>query len=174
MPKNKSAINFLLCCLLWSRTAYCGRDSKPILTTPAPTSTLTCSVDVSQMNFGSYNALNTLSLPASASINVTCSATTAGTQVAYQIKLSAGNSGNCGTRQMTNGSNALNYNIYKDLNYQNILGDGTSGTQLIVDGYTIVQIQNYVKNYAIYGSIPPQQSAPPGSYSDNMTVTVNF
>lgn len=135
----------------------------------------TCSVNVTGMNFGIYTFLNKIPVTTTASINVNCTASTAGAQIGYEITLGTGNSGTYQMRQMNNGSATLNYNIYTSLAYQNIWGDATSGTQSVSDNYTITQIlTRYIKYYSAYSVISAAQNVPGGIYSDNIVVSVIF
>ena len=168
MQKYLIFINTFLYLLLWAfadkANAYCYNGSG-----------CTCSVSVTGMSFGIYNPVSKLSVTTTASISVSCTASTAGAVIGYDIILGPGNSGNYALRQMNNGSDILNYNIYTGLLYQNIWGDNTSGTQNVSDSYLIAQIQsNYIKSYTAYSLIPASQNIPGGIYSDNILVTINF
>jgi len=71
---------------------------------------------------------------------------------------------------MVSGSEPLFYNLYRDR--QVIWGDGTGGTQ----AYLIKNPQgnNQDISVPIFGRIPPSQNVGVGSYSDTITVTLNF
>jgi spore coat protein U-like protein len=73
---------------------------------------------------------------------------------------------------MLNGSNSLNYNLYKDAARTVIWGDGTSGTQnLFVQN---PQPNNQDISVPIYGRIPAGQGAGVGNYTNTLAVTINF
>ena len=127
------------------------------------------------MNFGSYNPVNAMPVTSVATINVSCTALTAGTQLGYDIILGTGNSGSYTARQMSNGTSVLNYNIFVDVTHINVWGDKTSGTQDVADSYIVVQAQSpTVKNYTAYGLIPGSQNVSGGSYVDNIILSVTF
>jgi spore coat protein U-like protein len=85
------------------------------------------------------------------------------------IQFPAGNAGtmaSAATNRILKDSsgNTINYNIYKDSNYTQVLGDGTSGTYAIYSGGGSLTV-------TIYGKVPGGQNPSVGTYSD--TVTVN-
>jgi len=72
---------------------------------------------------------------------------------------------------MLKGSEALNYNLYLDAARTIIWGDGTAGTQTYF-------IKNPTNNQdvtvPVYGRVPTGQSVSKGTYSNTITVTINF
>jgi spore coat protein U-like protein len=122
-----------------------------------------CSVNT--LAFGTYNPLSGMPVSLSGGINLTC---TLGS--AFQIGLNAGiaTGATVTTRQMLNGADTLNYALYKDiahtLNWGNTLNTDTlSGT-----GTGLSTL------YPVYGVLPASQSAPTGTYTDTITVTVTY
>jgi spore coat protein U-like protein len=73
---------------------------------------------------------------------------------------------------MANGSNHLEYNLYRDAGYSQIWGNGTGGSYTVNDSILIIG----AKNHTVYGRIPlsTQRGAMVGSYSDSITVTVTY
>src|SRR5256885_7799224 len=69
----------------------------------------TCTVSATPVAFGSYNVFNTTPLDATGTVTVHC---TGLGELSYNIKLSTGLSGSYAPRQMANGANRLNYNLY--------------------------------------------------------------
>jgi len=88
------------------------------------------------------------------------------------ITLSIGNGTSYATRRMVSGGEQLFYNLYRDAARQVIWGDGTGGTQ----AYLIKNPQgnNQDISVPIFGRIPPSQNVGVGSYSDTITVSLNF
>lgn len=127
-----------------------------------------CSVNVSGTNFGSYNFLSATPTYSSGDIAINCLAGTL-----YNIKLDAGvnNPGNFSTRKLYNTftSSTLYYNLFRDPFYSEVWGDGLSGT-FFVSGVG----SGSTELYRVYGEIPPGQSVAVGTYSDAVTVLVEW
>jgi spore coat protein U-like protein len=120
-----------------------------------------CSLSAQGVEFGSYDVFSNTSLDSTGNIAVTCDVDTA-----YSIALSPGG-GSYASRSMLNGSHVLNYNLYADAARATIWGDGTSGTSTVSGSGTTA-------NHTVYGRVSARQNAYVGSYSDSITVTVNF
>jgi spore coat protein U-like protein len=93
--------------------------------------------------------------------------------VSYDILLSPGGSGSYTPREMTSGTNHLQYNLYTNTARTTVWGDGNSGTATVSDGY-LLGIGTTMRNYSIYGALPSSQNMPAGTYADTITVTVNY
>ncbi|XVN41009.1 MAG: spore coat protein U domain-containing protein [Rickettsia endosymbiont of Argas persicus] len=65
----------------------------------------------------------------------------------------------------------MNYNLYKDGAYSQILGNGNSSTVTIQDSY-LLALGPVTRNYTIYASLPANSLAAAGAYQDNITVTL--
>jgi len=130
-------------------------------------SAASCTVSSSGVSFGSFSPLTDTSVNSTGSITVNCTDVSS-----YSISLSTG-SGTYSQRRMVSGGYDLYYNLYWEATYQQIWGDGTSGS------YT-VSLNNPVNGWSnphtIYGRIPlsSQRAAHVGSYSDTITVTVSY
>jgi spore coat protein U-like protein len=120
-----------------------------------------CSVSTSGLNFGNYDVFSTLDNEITASIDVSCQASTT-----YSISLSSG-FGTYASRSMTSGTTVLAYNLYVDPTRLTIWGDGSSGTATVSGSGT-------TGSSPVYGRIPARQNAFVGTYSDIVTVTVTF
>ena len=122
----------------------------------------TCTVTAGAMSFGTYNtAVNN----STATITTTCTNTTP-----YQIGLDKGaNGGSVTTRQMKNGAALLNYSLTQDAGHATNWGN-TPGT----DTPAAVNGNGSGQTVTVYGQIPAGQYVTPGSYSDTITVTVNY
>ena len=122
-----------------------------------------CTLNVTGVNFGSYDVFSNAALDSTGNINVNCPS-----GVGYSIALSAG--GGTQTQRLMNiGAHALNYNLYTGSNRALVWGDATGGTVTVNgtgNGVTV--------NYGVYGRIPALQNVHSGSYSDIVTVVLTF
>jgi spore coat protein U-like protein len=78
-------------------------------------------------------------------------------------------------RLMTNGTQTLQYNLYTSNAYSSIWGDGNGGS-VTQSGATGSGLGTN-NTLTVYGRLPDSaanQAIPPGSYSDTITVTVNY
>ncbi|CAG1021689.1 hypothetical protein DOJK_01169 [Patescibacteria group bacterium] len=128
---------------------------------------VSCIVNSSGLNFGSFNVLTDNNADSMGTISVACDASTS-----YTIELSQGNSGAFTVRRMTNGGYSLEYNLYTDATYQSVWGNGIAGS-MMVSGSTSDTLPT---NHTVYGRIPlnTQRSAMSGSYNDSITITVTY
>ncbi|HEY6095285.1 MAG TPA: spore coat protein U domain-containing protein, partial [Gallionellaceae bacterium] len=77
-------------------------------------------------------------------------------------------------RQMGNGGNRLNYELYTGPAHTTIWGDGSSATAFISDTLSVLP-GGASRDHIVYGRIPARQtSAAVGGYSDSITITVNY
>lgn len=130
-----------------------------------------CSVEVMPVNFGNYSPFSTEATTGLGKITVNCVAQTAG-QVSYTISLNTGR-GRFLNRAMVLDSRRLQYNLYTDSAYQFIWGDGTVGTNVVNDDYSIIKGNNS-KTYPVFGKIPAAQNIRVGVYTDILTLTVDY
>lgn len=124
-----------------------------------------CAVSASNLSFGNYNP--TLGAPNDnqTSLLVTC---TNGSSYNVGLDAGAGTSATVAARKMMHSSNALSYTLYRDSNRTLVWGDSVGSNTLASSGTGAAQTIN------IYGRIAAAQTAPAGSYSDTITVTVTF
>ena len=144
-----------------SQTAYAATAT----TTMSVTLTINagCTVTAGSLAFGSAQLL---SVPVTASTTVipTCTNTTP-----YTVLLDAG-SGTGATvaaRKLTNGSNTVTYSLYQDAAFSTVWGN-TAGQTVAGTG------NGNAQSLTVYGRIPAQAGAPPGSYADVINVTVAY
>lgn len=132
-----------------------------------------CSVSTSGVAFGQYDPFNGQMVESSGNITVTCTGTL-GETVSYQIRLSTGN-GTYVNRKFSSSSSSAGYNLYRDLGRSEIWGDGTSGTVIVTDSYSVVQLTPIVRTYTVYGRMNGGQTqAAASSYLENLTVTLTY
>lgn len=126
-----------------------------------------CSLSGTSISFGNYDVFNTSPLDTNGSIVYRCG----NADNNISISLDRGGATSFNPRQMRNGSQALNYNLYLDAARTVIWGDGTSGTQTYF-------IKNPPNNQdvtvPVYGRVPTGQNVSKGTYSNTITVTINF
>ena len=122
-----------------------------------------CTLNVTGVNFGSYDVFSNAVLDSTGNIDVNCPS-----GVGYSMALSAGG-GTHAQRVMNSGGHSLNYNLYTAANRAVVWGDATSGT-VTVNGTGIgVNV-----NHSVYGRIPARQNVYAGSYSDIIIVELTF
>lgn len=132
-----------------------------------------CSLAMSGLNFGTYNPFSSSAPTASATISVTCQALVLNGAISYQVQFSAGGSGNMMNRQLTYNSNTLNYNIFNDSSYTQIIGNGVGSTTQILSSY-ILTISPYTQTFTVYAQLPVQPLAAAGTYQDQITATLTY
>lgn len=127
-----------------------------------------CTVVANDMLFGTYNPFDTTDTDQTATVDVTCS-----NGAAYNIGLGLGTKtgATVTTRGMTGGtgSDILNYALYSDTGRTSNWGD-TVDTDTVSDTGS-----GSMQSTTVYGRIPQgQTTAPVGSYTDTVTVTVTY
>jgi spore coat protein U-like protein len=130
---------------------------------------VSCTVSATALAFGTYTPLQPSALTSSGTISVSCIVANGLNPVT--ITLNTGSSGSFGTRTMTSGPNALNYNLYLDAAHSQIWGDGTGGSMRDNDS---VNPGHPNISATVYGQIPGLQDPAAGSYTDLITVSVNY
>lgn len=127
---------------------------------------ITCSVSMSNVNFGAPAVLTGSAVNTTGTLSVSCSGAPTGSTTYYCVSLGSGSAGYAGTtRQMTSGSNTLLYNFYQDAARTQPWGGRTStffGPMLRVSS----SASNYTTFITVYAQLPSgQKAASPGSYS---------
>ena len=122
-----------------------------------------CTLNVTGVNFGSYDVFSNSALDTTGNIDVNCPS-----GVGYSIELTEGG-GTHTQRVMGSGAHRLNYNLYTAANRAVVWGDATSGTAR-VNGTGI----GLSVNHGVYGRIPALQNVHAGSYSDIIIVELTF
>jgi spore coat protein U-like protein len=134
-----------------------------------------CSVQATAVNFGNYDIFLNIPLDSTGSVTVECSSNVPKATLTLSISPNS-NSFNPRKMRRSGGTDLLNYNIYTDVARTTIFGNGTSGTAKIIldrphDGG---KPQPWNQTVTVYGRIPPGQDVSVGSYSDTLTVTVDW
>lgn len=123
-----------------------------------------CSINIENLNFGTYNPVQSGDNLSSANLSINCLP-----HMYYVIYSNSGSSGSFTDRQMRGGNKnleILHYNLYTNTNRTNIFGDGTNGTS-----YVSGLLLNTV---TLFAKIPQLQNISAGNYTDNITINLNF
>jgi spore coat protein U-like protein len=132
-----------------------------------------CNVSVGSLNFPTYNFLSSQPTDSTAAIHVSCNIPDQNPHAPLMVtlSLSSGNSGSFSQRQMVSGAgNGLSYNLFTDASYSSIWGDGTGSSATRTRPVT----RNSPWNAVVFGRIPARQNVQAGTYSDTITVTVEW
>jgi spore coat protein U-like protein len=132
-----------------------------------------CSVSATALTFGSYDPSSATARDSTGTITVTCTATVLGISASWDILLSTGSSPSFTPRRMFNGGNSMQYNLYTNAARTQVWGDGTGGTAKVSDSQLVV-VGTSQYSYTAYGRIPALQNLGPGTYTDTITVTLNY
>jgi spore coat protein U-like protein len=129
-----------------------------------------CIVTAPNLSFGPYDGLSGAPATTSANIVVSCDESPAAT-VTILLGPSAVSGGFFPRRMRQDaGSDLLSYNFYADPGASAVWGDGSGGTAIRSDRV----LKNKPWTVTIYGRVPPGQDVAAGSYSDLLTITINF
>lgn len=162
---SKKNIALLLTASLTTSLALAGgaASAQMLVTT---TINSMCDISVGSLEFGSYNPLNQEPLDSDTSVRVVCTNTTP-----YSVSLDKGMGADAtiDDRKMANGTSVVNYSLYQDVARLNLWGN-TPLTMVSGIG------SGYPQNLTIYGRIfaTNEHANPPGTYTDTVTVAVNF
>jgi spore coat protein U-like protein len=124
-----------------------------------------CALEVSEhIDFGSWQDLNE-PRDQEGKVAVTCDKGTT-----YAVKLGWGGQGEVNkTRNMANGSEKIAYNLFQDANRTQLWGDDAS-TGFLKDQKS----DGTAKKVPIYARVPKQATPSPGTYTDNVVVTLQY
>lgn len=126
----------------------------------------TCTVSVrSNVVFGAYDPLLSGNLNTTAQVRVRCTPP----RPPFTLKFGTGAAGSYTPRRMFKGAESLTYNLYLDGSYATVWGDGTSGTSFITNNNPVG-----TQDYTLYARTPLGQDVSAGTYTDVVTVTVEF
>jgi spore coat protein U-like protein len=127
-----------------------------------------CTLSVSSsVTFGAYNVFNGSPLDSTGQFSLRCNG--GDRDATFSISLSRGGTGTYTARRLTSGAEFLLYNLYRDAARTIVWGDGTGGTQVTTGQYNGVRLY-----FSVFGRIPALQDAAVGTYSDTVTVIINF
>ena len=136
-----------------------GTDTDQLMVTATVLSAW--SLNGGTLAFGAYTSGQATNLDVTGAINyVNCSGN-------LSFALDGGGSGNINARQMSSGSNRLNYQIYRNAARNAIWGTGA-------DAHAVVLIGTQSGATTVYGRIPASQIVADGSYTDVVNITLTF
>jgi spore coat protein U-like protein len=127
-----------------------------------------CTITVSSgVSFGTYNIFSGTPLDSTGQLSWRCSFFTFPT---VRITLTKGGSTTYNPRRMRSGSESLNYNLFTTSARTVVWGDETEGTAAYYRQYPgWGQI-----TVSVFGRVPASQDAAVGTYTDTVTVVINF
>lgn len=122
-----------------------------------------CAVSATDLAFGTYSPTSITDKTGTSTISVTCSLGTL-----YTIGLNNGTHASGSTRRMAAGLVMLTYQLYRNVGATLVFGSAadTLGVAGVGTGVAIPTV--------VYGVIPNSQNVNAGSYSDVITVTIDY
>jgi spore coat protein U-like protein len=122
-----------------------------------------CGVSATDLAFGTCDPTSAVDKIGSSTISVTCSLGTV-----YTVSLNDGVNAAGGVRRMASGANRLGYQLYRDAAH--LLIFGTLANLLNASGVGT----GLVTPFTVFGKVPKAQNVATGSYSDQITVTIDY
>ncbi|MCF4165007.1 spore coat U domain-containing protein [Zavarzinia compransoris] len=148
---------------LWAAPAGAADTSS---TTVTMTVNANCIVTANDLAFGAYNPMAPGPTDGATTLQVRCTNTTA-----YAVKLNkgAGTGATVSQRRMSHApSGTLVYSLYTDSGRGQVWGDDSGGASVSGVGTGLAQ------TLTVYGRIPAGQFSTAGSYTDTVSVTINY
>lgn len=126
-----------------------------------------CIIDsTTPVTFGSYDVLSTTPLDSTGTITYICLVS-----LSIRIDISNGSNGTYSVRRMTGpGGDKLDYNLFLDAARTRIWGDGTNSTERYGPYIGLLVLTTLT----VYGRVFAKQDVRAGSYTDTLTVTLNY
>jgi len=137
---------------------------------PAEAASSCSMVSVTGIVFGAYDPLEARPVTQVGSLTLKCVQAGASPTLPVMIDLSAGNSGSYAFRHLEKPGDSLRYNLYLDPASTQVWGNGSGGS----GHYPHLPSGDVETTLTIYGRILPGQNAGAGTYTDTITVTLNF
>jgi len=131
-----------------------------------PIARAACSVEPTPVVFGAYSPFDGAPADTTGTLRVSCDAVTVG----YTLLLGSGGAGSYAPRRLSGGAHTLAYNLYADVLRTVIWGDGSAGTATVSGAFALPG----TAEHTVYARVPARQNVGAGSYSDAVTVTINF
>ena len=133
-----------------------------------PEALAVCSISTTGVNFGNYDPSAASPNDSTGSVTYRCNQ-----KNAITISLNSGTWGNIAQRKMRSVSgDELLYNLYKDPARTVVWGN--AGSQLYSDPDPLGRGAGDAVTVSIYARILPLQDVGAGTYSDSITVTINW
>jgi spore coat protein U-like protein len=159
----------------WSLViALCWICVGVLLTSTRPASAVFCTLSAPSVSFGAINTSNGQNYGVPTSYGVNCSSGSANESMIaclYDWGSSNGGGGVNGPWYMKNGSTILNYNIYADSAYSQVLGLGS----FVYSTFTLNSSGIGSTTLTLYFQVPSGQSTvAPGSYTNSTTLLLKL
>jgi len=140
---------------------------------------VTCSISATGVSFGAYDAAMTAPTDSTGAVDVTCAylPPDKGASVNFAIQLSQGQAGSYVPRTLVSAAGSLSYNLYLDPARSLVWGNGLASTGVAVGKMAVgpgVGNGTRSQSFPIYGRVPPLQVVGAGTYTDSITVTIEF
>jgi spore coat protein U-like protein len=126
-----------------------------------------CSISSTAVVFGTYNVFSSAPVDSTGTIVYKCN----GGVRALLITMTKGQSSTFIPRALVKSKETLAYNLFRDAARTTVWGDFSGGTSAYID---VNPPNNQWVSLTVYGRISPGQDVSAGSYSDSVTVVVNF
>ena len=123
-----------------------------------------CTVSTFSLAFGNYDPLSATNLDAQTTVNVYCTKGATGT-----VSLDLGINASGATRRMTDGTNFMNYEVYKNAGRTVIWNAVNTNSAVSTSKSTALN-----GGFTAYGRVPAGQDLPVGAFFDTLQATVNF
>jgi spore coat protein U-like protein len=124
-----------------------------------------CEVTATDLTFGTYTSQSGTDVQGTTLLRATC---TPGST--YNVGLNEGTSpgATVNQRKMVSGTQALNYQLYRESSRTSIWGN-TTGTDTVTGVGTGI-----AQDHTVFGAVPAAQVVPAGDYGDTITVRVYY
>jgi spore coat protein U-like protein len=125
-----------------------------------------CSLSTTSIVFGTYNVFSSGPVDSTGTVTYSCNGNTN-----VLITMTRGQSMTFLPRELGKGTERLAYNLFRDAARTTVWGDFTGGTSAYV---SMSPAKKEDITVTVYGRIPPGQDISAGSYTDSVTVVMNF
>ena len=126
-----------------------------------------CTISTTPLVFGTYNVFTTAPTDSTGTVIYNCN----GGGRTILITMTRGGSPTFLPRQMASGPEKFSYNLFRDAARTTVWGDATAGTSAYFEADPPNKTDIVV---TIFGRVPPGQDVRAGSYSDTVSIEVNF
>lgn len=137
---------------------------------PLEASAINCRATIAPLVFGTYMPMTAVNLDVAGNISIRCM----GQPGSFSVLIGPGISGDQTDRTLVGtAAGVLHYNLYLNAGRGQIWGDG-NGPTFTASGVRSGNGRPTNYDYPIYGRIFSNQDPAPGTYSDNVLVTLLF
>ena len=126
-----------------------------------------CTVSTTSINFGTYNVFSINPIDSMGTLTYNCN----GGADYVMVTLDAGDNGSFSARLLARNTERLSYNLFVDPSHSVVWGNGTAGTSF----HSASDPPNKTDvTVPIFGRIPAGQDVSAGTYTDTVTVVINY